>query len=440
MEAELAGELCQAGFEGRARMRQQPAAQDPPQAWPVALPSQTQAALGHLPDPRTAAAGSQMQSPALTEGRQFKGVGRKRRLRPPQRAPAPHLLGYPFAAAVEECAGVPLGDATGHHELDAAIQMHAHRHAPRPFAETHAGLAERCVPQPKLHGRQGVVGYPLAMTHTAMIAVSPPPDLVDIGANLTHESFQQDLDAVMKRAADSGVQRLVVTGTSVAGTQAAIDLHARWPDRLFATCGIHPHHAAELDDAAYGSLREMATRAGVVAIGECGLDYYRNYSPRAAQLAAFRRQLELAVQAGKPVFLHQRDAHADFAAIVREFRSSLVGGVAHCFTGHAAELEECLELDLAIGITGWICDERRGRHLLPLVREIPRGRLMIETDAPYLLPRSLRPAPGSRRNEPAFLVEVARVVAAARQESLEELAVHSTAAAQAFFALPAANG
>ncbi|MGC4027958.1 MAG: TatD family hydrolase [Steroidobacteraceae bacterium] len=278
------------------------------------------------------------------------------------------------------------------------------------------------------------------MVHSQMIAAGRNPQLIDIGANLTHESFQPDFAAVMQRAADSAVQRLIVTGTSIEATRAAIHLHRHWPDRLFATCGIHPHHAADLDDAAHETLRELSAAAGVVAIGECGLDYYRNYAPREAQIAAFRRQLELAVQVGKPVFLHQRDAHADFAAILREYRPALAGGVAHCFTGHAAELEECLQMDLAIGITGWICDERRGRHLLPLMPHIPRGSLMIETDAPYLLPRSLKPAPRSRRNEPAFLPEVARMVAEARKESFEELAAHTTAAAQDLFGLPAPAG
>jgi TatD DNase family protein len=262
-------------------------------------------------------------------------------------------------------------------------------------------------------------------------------DLVDIGANLTHESFSHDLPDVMHRASLAGVHRMVVTGTSVAATEAALALHAQHPDRLYATAGVHPHHAGDYDAAAHESLRQLATRPGIVALGECGLDYYRNFAPREAQLAAFRAQLELAAQLRLPVFLHQRDAHADFMAVLREYRGALADGIAHCFTGQANELEDCLALDLAIGITGWICDERRGRHLLPLMPMIPAGRLMIETDAPYLLPRSLKPHPATRRNEPAFLVEVARAVAAARAEPVEQLAASSTAAAAALFRLPA---
>jgi TatD DNase family protein len=268
-----------------------------------------------------------------------------------------------------------------------------------------------------------------------MIAAAPP-ELIDIGANLTHESFAQDLPQVLRRAAEAGVRRMIVTGTSVAATRAAIDLHASHPSRLFATAGLHPHHAAEMSADILDELRELATAPGVVAVGECGLDYYRNFAPREAQIAAFRALLEVAVITGKPVFLHQRDAHSDFISILREFRGALTDGVAHCFTGQANELEDCLALNLAIGITGWICDERRGLHLLPLMRSIPAQRLMIETDAPYLVPRSLRPQPSGRRNEPAFLTEVAATVARARGETLASLATSSTSAARVFFGLP----
>jgi TatD DNase family protein len=269
-----------------------------------------------------------------------------------------------------------------------------------------------------------------------MMIAAAPPALIDIGVNLTHESFAHDLPEVLRRAHQAGVAQMIVTGTSVAATRAAIALHRADPQRLFATAGLHPHHAAELTPAVLEELRELARDPGVVAIGECGLDYYRNFAPREAQLAAFRALLELAVAARKPVFLHQRDAHADFMAVLREFRGALVDGVAHCFTGSRAELDECLALDLAIGITGWICDERRGLHLLPMMQAIPAERLMIESDAPYLLPRSLRPRPPSRRNEPAFLTEVAATLARARGESAAQLAATSTAAARAFFGLP----
>jgi TatD DNase family protein len=260
-------------------------------------------------------------------------------------------------------------------------------------------------------------------------------ELIDIGANLTHESFAHDLPDVLHRASRAGVHRMIVTGTSITATEAALALHAEYPDRLYATAGLHPHHASDYNPAARDALRLLATRPGIVAMGECGLDYYRNYSPREAQLKAFAGQLELAVELQLPVFLHQRDAHADFMSVLRDYRSGLKDGVAHCFTGQRHELEECLALDLAIGITGWICEERRGRHLVPLMPLVPASRLMVETDAPYLLPRTLKPHPPARRNEPAFLGEVAAAVAKARNEPPAALAAATTAAARQFFGL-----
>ena len=228
---------------------------------------------------------------------------------------------------------------------------------------------------------------------------------------------------------------MVVTGATLGGSAGALALARQHPGTLFATAGVHPHHATELSTARLTELAELARAPEVVAVGECGLDYFRDFSPRAAQREAFQRQLELAARLGKPVFLHQRDAHEDFLAILRE-HGARHEGVAHCFTGGATELAAYLGLGLAIGITGWICDERRGAHLVPLVRDIPPGKLLLETDGPYLLPRDLEPRPASRRNEPGFLPHIAAVVARARGEPLETLASTSTAAARELFRLP----
>jgi TatD DNase family protein len=265
---------------------------------------------------------------------------------------------------------------------------------------------------------------------------APATPLIDIGINLAHDSYDADRDAVIARAAAAGVVQMIVTGSSAASSRAAITLSRQHPGRLYATAGVHPHQATELSAAVLTELSELATRAEVVAVGECGLDYYRNYSPHGAQREAFQRQLELAGRCGKPVFLHQRDAHADFIAILREHWPELAGGVAHCFTGAAAELECYLELGLAIGITGWICDERRGAHLLELVGRIPADRLLLETDGPYLLPRDLEPKPVSRRNEPVYLAHIAAVVARARGEPAESLAKSSTEATRRLFRIP----
>ncbi|HEY4211697.1 MAG TPA: TatD family hydrolase [Steroidobacteraceae bacterium] len=260
--------------------------------------------------------------------------------------------------------------------------------------------------------------------------------LIDIGINLAHDSYDSDRDAVIERARAAGVIQMVMTGSSVASTLRAIEISQSDPRSLFATAGVHPHHATDVTADSVTRLEELARRPEVVAVGECGLDYFRDFSPRDVQREAFHKQLEVAARVGKPVFLHERDAHEDFVAIVREHRASLVGGVAHCFTGTGPQLARYLELDLSIGITGWICDERRGAHLIPLMREIPADRLLLETDGPYLMPRNLRPKPSSRRNEPAFLPQVAWTVATARGEPLAVLAESTTAAARRLFRLP----
>ena len=258
---------------------------------------------------------------------------------------------------------------------------------------------------------------------------------IDIGANLTHESFRGDFDAVLERARAHGVARIVVTGASAGGSRAALELARRHPGFLHATAGVHPHHAHEYDDATDALLRELAALPEVKAVGETGLDYFRNYSPHAAQVEAFERQLAIAADSGKPLFLHQRDAHADFIACMDRWAGRIGRAVVHCFTGERAELDDCLDRGWSIGITGWICDERRGRHLRELVKRIPADRLMIETDAPYLLPRDLQPKPSHRRNEPMYLAHVCAAVAAARGEDVVVTAALSTANARRFFAL-----
>jgi TatD DNase family protein len=259
--------------------------------------------------------------------------------------------------------------------------------------------------------------------------------LIDIGANLAHDSFDEDREAILQRAARAGVVQIVVTGSSEESTRRAIGLSAAHPGVLFATAGVHPHHAADVTTYTLPALQELTRDRHVVAVGECGLDYFRDFSPRDLQRRAFGWQLELAAATGKPVFLHQRDAHDDFIAILREHR--VTRGVAHCFTAGEKERDAYLELGLHIGITGWINDERRGLHLREVVRGIPADRLMIETDAPYLLPRDIKPAPKTRRNEPMHLAHVARAVAAARGETVEAIAAATTATARKFFGLPA---
>ncbi len=259
--------------------------------------------------------------------------------------------------------------------------------------------------------------------------------MIDIGANLAHDSFDADRDALLQRAWDAGVEAIVVTGSSAASNEQALQLAQAHPGRLYATAGLHPHHASEWDETIAARIAELAREPQVVALGECGLDYFRDYSPHPEQRRAFIAQLGLAVQADKPVFLHQREAHADFHAILRDYRRALPGCVVHCFTDSADALDAYLALDCHIGITGWICDERRGLGLRELVRRIPAQRLLIETDAPYLLPRNLKPAPKHRRNEPAFLPWVLQAVAEARREDAAQLGVRTTANARRLFGI-----
>lgn len=259
---------------------------------------------------------------------------------------------------------------------------------------------------------------------------------IDIGANLCHASFDADRAEVIARAQRAGVAAIVVTGSDQASIHGASELARKSPGYLYATAGIHPHHADTVDDETLALMREYAQRSEVVATGEMGLDFYRDLSPRPVQERAFAQQLEVAVEIGKPVFLHQRDAHARFLPLLKEYLPKLPAVVVHCFTGTRAELRDYLDLDLHVGVTGWICDERRGSELRASVADIPVDRLLVESDAPYLLPRTLRPPPKSRRNEPMYLPAVLATIATARTMRVADVAAATSANARRFFRLP----
>lgn len=258
-------------------------------------------------------------------------------------------------------------------------------------------------------------------------------ELIDIGCNLTHDSFDSDREQVLQRADDAGIVQMIVTGASEEGSKAALQLAREYPGKLFATAGVHPHRASGFNDDTEASIRQLGEHEEVVAIGETGLDYFRDFSPRDSQQAAFQRQLHIGVESGLPLFLHMRDAHDDFHAILREVRSELIDVVVHCFTGNREELHDYLDLDCHIGITGWICDERRGTHMKEFLTDIPANRLMIETDAPYLKPRNLKPRVKSHRNEPCWLPWILGTLAAVRGEHPGTLAEQTTDNARRFF-------
>lgn len=261
-------------------------------------------------------------------------------------------------------------------------------------------------------------------------------ELIDIGCNLTHDAFDADREATLARAREAGVVQMVVTGASAEGSQKALELAQTYPGELFATAGVHPHLASEFDDQAEALICDLVSHHGVVAVGETGLDYFRDLSPRPAQRDAFERHLDIARATDSPLFLHMREAHEDFLSILTSVRDGLGNVVVHCFTGDREQLRDYLDLDCYIGITGWICDERRGTHMLEFLADIPTDRLLVETDSPYLKPRNLRPKVKAHRNEPQWLPWIVRTVAEATGRSVEDVAEHTTANARRFFHLP----
>ncbi|MDR2718557.1 MAG: TatD family hydrolase [Treponema sp.] len=277
-----------------------------------------------------------------------------------------------------------------------------------------------------------------------MFANNNPHSFIDIGVNLMSPAFDHDREAVLAGAETAGVKTLIITGSSIASSAEALAFAQTHP-QCKTTAGVHPHNAKDWDTAALPAARlqellaqESPVSAPIIAaIGECGLDYNRNFSPPQEQRKCFEDQLMLAALLGKPVFLHERDAFDDFLSILKRHRTNLPGAVVHCFTGGAAELEAWLALDCYIGITGWICDERRNTHLIPLLRHIPADRLLLETDAPYLLPRNLpRSLRGkSGRNESCFLPHIAAFAAEILGKTPEQLAAETSANAARLFNL-----
>jgi TatD DNase family protein len=253
-------------------------------------------------------------------------------------------------------------------------------------------------------------------------------------------AFDRDREAVAARADAAGVKTLIITGSDIeSSSRAAAFVRENAGLNCMATAGVHPHNAKGWNEQALVRLEELTALygGGIRAVGECGLDYNRNFSPQDAQRKCFEDQLKLAGSIGKPVFLHERDAFDDFFSILKQYRAGLPGAVVHCFTGGSRELEAYLSIDCYIGITGWVCDERRGGGLVPLLKHIPADRLLLETDAPYLLPRSLpRSARGkSGRNEPCFLPHIAAAVAGILGKTPEQTAAETSANAARLFGL-----
>lgn len=266
---------------------------------------------------------------------------------------------------------------------------------------------------------------------------SPSP-LVDIGANLTHASFSKDLESVLSRARAANVTTLILTGTDREHAEQAVALAERYPG-LYATAGVHPHDANQWDASLARAMSDLHRDPKVVAVGECGLDFNRNFSSPDDQERAFEAQLGLAAESGKPLFIHERDAGKRMREMLHAWRDDINEAVVHCFTADRDTLHDYLDLDLHIGLTGWLCDERRGHHLRELLGDIPLTRLMVETDCPYLLPRNLPAKLKGRRHEPALLPWIVREIAHWRGMPEAELADATTTTASAFFRLASPN-
>jgi len=268
--------------------------------------------------------------------------------------------------------------------------------------------------------------------------------LIDIGINLMNPSFDRDREEVIKAAAASGVSPLIVTGSgersSLDAALYASQYNAGHPGTLYTTAGVHPHEVKNCGNGTIDFLRDLVRDKsvdsfGVKAIGECGLDYNRDFSPRDVQRRWFIKQAELAAELSLPLFLHERDAFSDFSIILKEHIKAIPAAVVHCFTGTGDELEYYLSLGCYIGITGWICDERRGKHLRELVKTIPSDRLMLETDGPFLLPRDLPEKVRNKRNESRFLPHIAEIVAHCAGKQTDALARETFANSRRFFSL-----
>jgi TatD DNase family protein len=262
--------------------------------------------------------------------------------------------------------------------------------------------------------------------------VTATASLVDSHCHVAEPQFDADRDAVLARAAAAGVTTLVCVGATgpVERNAPAVALAGRHGNvAVFATVGVHPHDASTLDDRALDELARLAAAPGVVGIGETGLDYHYDHSPRPAQRDAFARTAELARGTGLPLVVHVRDAHVDAAEILRA--AGVAQGVIHCFTGDRDDARRYLDLGLLISVAG-IVTFKNADALREAVRLVPLDRLLVETDAPYLAPVPHR----GRRNEPAFVRIVAEAVAAVRGEPAEHVGTATAENARRLFRLP----
>ena len=258
------------------------------------------------------------------------------------------------------------------------------------------------------------------------------PQLFDVCINLDNNQFDRDRQAMLERAYDSGVHYLCLTGSSVTSSRYALQWAQKKPSHYCATAGIHPHEAASATPEICTKIEQLLLQPTVRAVGECGLDYNRNFSPKHAQHHCFEQHVDMSNRHRLPLFLHQRDAHEDFLAIIR---SATQPKLVHCFTDTLSALKSYLDHGCYIGITGWICDPKRGETLRSIIKYIPLERLMIETDAPWLCPKDMHPKPPKRRNEPMFLPHILSKIAYHMDIPAQTVALQTTTNALQFFGM-----
>ncbi len=256
-----------------------------------------------------------------------------------------------------------------------------------------------------------------------------PPELIDTHAHLDFPEFVDDIPGTLARAQAAGVGTIITIGISIETSRKAAQI-AEAHGRIFAAAGIHPHDSFMLDEPSLGELEQILRGERVVAVGEIGLDYYRDYQPRPVQKECMRRQIELACRIGKPVVFHVREAWADFFDIIYEYAPSLSGSVMHCFSGDREIAKKCLDLGLYLSIPG-VVTYHKADELQKVVELAPLDRLLVETDAPFLAPVPHRGKP----NEPAFVLHTAEKIAQIRNEPLAEIAGQTTRNARAVFGI-----
>ena len=258
-------------------------------------------------------------------------------------------------------------------------------------------------------------------------------EIADIACNFTSDRFDNDLDEVINRAIVNNITKFGLICSRLSDIDKLLEIYNRYSKDMFFTIGVHPHHANEINEEYLKKLKEVINNYNPHAIGETGLDFFRNLSTYEEQIFAFEEQIKIAIDTNKPLFLHQRDSHDDFIKILRKYSSDINKSVVHCFTGTKEQLDDYLELDCYIGVTGWICDAKRNVELRKTIKNIPLERLMIETDCPYLIPKNLEEKPKNNRNEPTYLNHIANEVATLMKKDINDIREKTYKTSLSFF-------